>query len=77
MRRGRTLLRRRRRTEWCGLLHPETTASVLYNQTFIFFLCYLLVVMPVRTAFRIELDPGSLAFVIDVFIYVLFVGDIL
>ena len=66
----------RRRTEWCGLLHPETTASVLYNQTFIFFLCYLLVVMPVRTAFRIELDPGSLAFVIDLFIYVLFVGDI-
>ena len=30
----------RRRTEWCGLLHPETTASVLYNQTFIFFLCH-------------------------------------
>ena len=33
----------------CGLLHPETPVSQVYNQIQMLFLVYLLIVLPYRT----------------------------
>lgn len=44
------------RVKWCGILHPETGTSIVYNQMHIIFLMYMMAVLPVRTAFQIT--PG-------------------
>ena len=58
----------RNRRKWGGLLHPETTASVVYNQVHVVFLLYMAYVLPVRTAFMIDPPIGSAEFVLDVVI---------
>lgn len=62
--------------KWGGILHPETTVSVAYNQMHFFFLLYLLAMLPVRTAFKIVPQPDSIAFAVDVLIDVLIAIDI-
>jgi hypothetical protein len=39
------------RKKWCGLLHPETTVSICYNQLHMVGILYMLIMLPVRTAF--------------------------
>lgn len=39
------------RKKWCGLLHPETTVSICYNQLHMVGILYMLITLPVRTAF--------------------------
>jgi hypothetical protein len=58
----------RHRRKWGGLLHPETTSSVVYNQMHVIFLLYMAYVLPIRTAFMIDPPVGSAEFVIDVVI---------
>jgi CRP-like cAMP-binding protein len=64
------------RQKWGGILHPETTTSVLYNQMHVVFLLYMAYVLPVRTAFQMDPQPGSNDFAIDVFIDALICIDI-
>ena len=56
------------RRKWGGLLHPETTTSVIYNQMHVLCLLYMAYVLPVRTAFMIDPPAGSAEFIIDVLI---------
>lgn len=66
----------RNRRKWCGVLHPETTNSMLYNQLHVWCLIYMAYILPVRTAFMIDPSPGTTAFLVDVAIDLLIVVDI-
>lgn len=65
----------RNREKWGGILHPESTVSVVYNQMHVGFLLYMLAVLPVRTAFEIVPQPGDTEFTVDVVIDVLIFLD--
>ena len=41
------------RARWCGLLHPHTFTSTVYDMTQLTSICYILVVLPFRVAFDI------------------------
>ena len=56
----------RNRRKWGGILHPETTISIVYNQIHVVCLLYMGYRLPVRTAFMFDPAPGSTEFLIDV-----------
>eukprot|EP01044_Picomonas_judraskeda_P015276 COSAG03_NODE_2535_length_2664_cov_7.655750_1_plen_222_part_00 len=67
----------RNREKWGGILHPETTMTVLYNQMHVGFLLYMLAMLPVRTAFNMVPKPGETVFFVDIAIDALIAFDIL
>ena len=64
------------REKWCGILHPETGVSTFYNQMHIIFLLYVMISLPVRTAFQITPTVDDWAFWVDLFIDAAIVLDI-
>lgn len=66
----------RLRKQCCGILHPETSVSIFYNQMHMCGIMYMLVMLPVRTSFDIVLNPSNTMFWVDVGIDCFIVADI-
>lgn len=56
------------REKCCGILHPETSVSIVYNQLQILCLLYMLAFLPVRTAFQITPSVDDWTFWVDLVI---------
>ena len=70
------MLDQQHRRRWCGLLHPDTVQTAVYNQFHIILLLYMLAIMPVRAALGVTPTADMLQFWIDVFIDLAIAADI-
>ena len=62
--------------KWFGLLHPKTTNTAIYNQVHLFFLVYMLALLPVRAAFDITPSVDDVDFWLDIVMDLLICVDI-
>lgn len=67
----------RDRARWCGLLHPFTMVSTVYDMGQLAAIIYILVVLPYRLAFDAAPDSTQAVFYIDLVVDISLAFDIL